>query len=181
MKKLALFGFLSLLAACGDDTEELTCELLEDPNFCWNRAISQAYACTEDAGEVAMSTEDGAACEYPDGTTVDIDVSEENSFNRSVRVEKDGEFCASAESQGQSETITTPNLTAKYTDLLESFSLRYECEGTTYEASAFDLDCDFEAPGLWQRLGQTDRTEYDLTPTPASVERAWISCPNPEQ
>lgn len=144
MRSLVLIGLILSLVACGDDTEDLTCEMFEDPNFCWNARAAEARACTEDVrDDSAVSTDDGMTCDYPD-SDVRVD------FNRQIpadsafdeitldfSIEKDGEHCMTFREEGENQVLETPSGTARIVG--EGTKYVLECDGTTFEASAFKL------------------------------------------
>jgi hypothetical protein len=56
---------------CGG--EELTCELLADPNNCWARAASDAAACLASRATPGTLAPDRTTCTWPDGSRVVFD------------------------------------------------------------------------------------------------------------
>ena len=79
MKKLSLGLLLAFMPAC-DDSEELTCEVLAAPDFCWTVAVREAYACTN-AGTFGEISTDGKTCEIDAATTATFTPALEPSFD----------------------------------------------------------------------------------------------------
>ena|SRR5687767_9514780 len=65
-----LVGLL-LFTACGG--EELTCELLADPNNCWAKASAAMAACIPTRATPGTLAADRKTCSFPDGVRVVFD------------------------------------------------------------------------------------------------------------
>jgi len=149
LKRLSLLVLLFWLSACGDDAEELTCQMLEDPNFCWNARVAEAQSCTAELEETAISDDDGLTCVYPEGDVVanfNRQISSEGDFSElelDFNVEVDGEFCMAYREGSDDQVLETPSGSARLG--AGGTTLVVECGGTTYEASGFALldECGF--------------------------------------
>jgi len=151
-RMMILVALISLSAACGDDAEELTCEMLADPNFCWNARVAEARACTSDQEIDAISTDDGETCVYPGGPVAILDNPIRSESDIDIRldfsIERDGMQCMSFREDGDDQIVTTPNGTARLGGA--GTTLIMECGGTTFEGPGFELleECGFgELPG----------------------------------
>lgn len=185
MKRLLLTCVLlsALIAtACGDDAEELTCEMLRDPDFCWNAAVTEAYACTSDQTEQAVSSDDGATCVYPDGPVVTLDDPIPPGSDRlksSFSIERDGETCISFRLDGEGQTLSTPSYDVTIADAGTNY--RIECGGTAYEESFFTLSdqCGEEgvplSGAIWSG-GSNAVIFMNLMPRPDDIMQALVDC-----
>ena len=72
------------IVACGGESkdadtdstsgDDLTCEILEDPGFCWTTGVVEAYDCFAGTDATAgIMAPDGSGCGFDDGTTVRFD------------------------------------------------------------------------------------------------------------
>ena len=67
MKRMIFLAAAVVFFAACDDSEELTCEVLASPDFCWKVAVDEAYACTIDTMDDCIMSADGKTCTYDEG------------------------------------------------------------------------------------------------------------------
>ena len=169
-----IFGLILLAASTGcDDSEELTCEVLADPNFCWTIAVSEAYACN------AATT-----CEFDTGTTATFTPALEPNFDIQeftiVVANADGQCAKLVDDHNATISLKTKSGTVDVHVAQKDYTV--ECaDGTTY---ATDKPLDLLACGNGvldnAKLPGTTKTSgsFGITPRPAGAT-SFVDCAFP--
>lgn len=191
MKKILILALLSLTALACDDSEELTCEVLTSPDFCWQTAVTEAYACTADVtmGDCEMAA-DNLSCAYPDSNisatfqpALDPDAFiGMDEVDATVNV--DGTQCARFVDSDDSMQLTTASGTVLITN---GSTYSIECQdGTVYATSKpFDLlscgDGNLFASPLPGSFKSGSGRYWSLGPSPMPEgASSWLSLIFPE-
>ncbi len=189
MKKLIL-GFALAFAATGCEfTEELTCEVLADPNFCWTVAVEEAYACTANAQRYGLISQSGRACSFDDGNTATftpaLDPLQSSTDIDAITIVVTDEFgqCAKFVDMGDSfMSLTTASGTVDVGGDRRAYKV--ECsDGTTYKStSPMDLiSCgdgsiqDSRLPGTF-KSGGGGLISFGISPKPEGIEYGFVDC-----
>ena len=193
MKKL-IFGLIMAVAVLGcDDSEELTCEVLQDPNFCWAIAVNEAYACTANVNMDGVMSADGKTCALDDGSTATFTPALDP-MQSVIDIEAltivvsnaDGQCAKFVESDSSGLSLTTASGTVDVGGDASTYSV--DCpNGTTYKSdSPFDLlSCgdgnlfDSKLPGTF-KSGSFGFFSFGISPKPADVETGFVDCKFPE-
>lgn len=191
MFRFLALSALSLLVFSGcDDSEELTCEVLAQPDFCWTVAVEEAYACTAQTTGDCLLTSDYAGCAYENGITasfsppMDPMVSVIDIENIDITVNNTEGQCARFVEDEQGMTLTTASGTV---DVGGTSSYRVECpDGTVYATdNAFDLlNCgegglfDSQLPGSF-KSGSGLYRSFGINPAPED-STGWLDTVFPE-
>lgn len=193
MKKL-IFGLVFLAASTGcDDSEELTCEVLADPNFCWAIAVNEAYACNAEAMTDGQISADGKTCEFESGTTATFspaldpmqDIFDIESMTVTLS-NADGQCAKLVEDDSSGISLTTASGTVDVGGSINSYTV--DCpNGTTYKSDApFDLlncgDGNLFNSGLpgTTKSGSGTFISFGISPRPEGVETGFVDCRFPE-
>lgn len=183
LRLLVLSALVTSVLACGDDAEELTCAMLDDPDFCWNATAAEAYACTADQTEDAVTTDDGATCNYgDDGPTVEFETplrQGAGTNKSSYTIERNGETCASFTYTEDRQTIRSNERTATF-EGAGGTNIRFECDGVAYEGDFFSLsdDCGDDGvplPGSQWSSGGTG-ISVSILPRPEEFDSPIVEC-----
>lgn len=180
---------LVTLAMIGcDDAEELTCEVLADPNFCWNVAVTEAKACLADTPAPCEVLPEGTTCLFSDGIRADFapplrrGVSLNDTEVVTVTVRRpDFSVCALLRDDRLNDVqLQTASGSALVRPQLNNFEV--ECpDGTTYQTTApLDLLSCVDGPQTSQSLPGAFRSGispyFAIGPTPKAInDVAWIS------
>lgn len=189
MKKL-LFYLVSTIAASGCDfTEELTCEVLADPNFCWTVAVEEAYACTANADTYGLISASGRACAFDDGSTATftpaLDPRQNITDIGAMTIVVSDEFGQCAKFVDYDDSYMSLTTASGSVDVGgDEDSYKIECsDGTTYKSrSPRDLiSCgdgsiqDSRLPGTFKSGGGGFVT-FSITPKPRGIEYGFVDC-----
>ncbi len=173
------------LIACGGgstDTDEaevadnLTCDVIEDPGFCWTTAVEEAYACFSGTDATAGTMEmDGMNCTFDDGTSVRFDSPVPEFGSEEVWaftvLDGTGAECAKfLEVETASESGFELTVASGFYETSASMSYSVSCaDGTLHETSdVFGmLDCSFDSLPGYSSSGGGDSASFTLMPAPA--------------
>jgi hypothetical protein len=168
---------LVLLAACGGGgSDDLTCDLLQDPTNCWATAAAAAAACVPGATESGVLADDRASCTFSDGSRVvfdeplptDIFDLERLAF---TLVDVDGADCARFVDTFANRMELEAGGAAIVSELHPGEQFHLHCPDTTYEA-AFDLL--FTCPAF---SAPTDGFDVDATMVTFSISSVATQTP----
>jgi len=192
MKKLIL-GLTMAAAALGcDDSEELTCEVLSAPDFCWAVAAAEAYACNAAATTNGQISEDGKTCEFESGTTATfspaLDQTQDIFDIESLTItlsDADGQ-CAKLVDNDDGFTLKTASGTVDVGGSINSYTV--DCpDGTTYKSdNPFDLLSCGDGGLLSNGMPGTIKSDsgrfvsFGISPKPADVETGFVDCEFPD-
>ena len=100
---------------CAEQTCELTCEVLNDPRFCWTLGLEEAYACTNGAATGTISN-DGLTCFAPIDESNELVITFENPLvegevigldDWSFEIARNGEECLSFDDTPENFVLAT--------------------------------------------------------------------------
>lgn len=192
MKKLILILMLGVFSAACDDSEELTCEIMASPDFCWAVAAAEAYACNAAATTDGLISEDGKTCEFESGTTATfspaLDRTQDLFDIEPLTItlsDADGQ-CAKLVDNDDGFTLKTASGTVDVGGSINSYTV--DCpDGTTYKSEnpLELLSCGDGGllsngmPGTTKSGGERF-VSFGISPKPADVETGFVDCEFPE-
>ncbi len=182
MKMLVLGLMLIGILGC-DDSEELTCEVLAAPDFCWTVAVDEAYACNT-ATTVGELSADGKTCEFDTGLTATFTPALEPTFDVQeftiVVTNADGECAKLVDDHNSTISLKTKSGTVDVHVAQKDYTI--ECpNGTTY-ATDKPLDLLACANGVLDnaKLPGTTKTSgsFGIYPRPTGAA-SFVDCAFP--
>ncbi len=191
--KTLIFSLVLAAATLGcDDSEELTCEVLAAPDFCWSVAVAEAYECNATATTDGQISADGKTCVFDNGATAGfspaLDRTQEIFDIETITVtlsNADG-VCAKLIDNGNGLSLKTASGTVDTGGSINNYTI--DCpDGTTYKSDKpFELlSCgdgtlfDSRLPGTTKGGGGNFIT-FGISPKPESVETGFVECRYPE-
>lgn len=143
-----MVGFvLGLSAASCDEedvaVEELTCEILSDPENCWARAAADAVQCLPPGGGGGVLNEDRTVCTFLDGSRVLFDEplplrSDELEW-LAFTIESDGATCARFVDTFSNRMELEVGSNKAVAERHNAFRLTCQDEGVTYQIDSDGL------------------------------------------
>jgi hypothetical protein len=190
-KSLAVLLMLAIIPGC-DDSEELTCEVLADPNFCWAVAVAEAYECNATAITDGQISADGKTCEFDNGATATfspaLDRTQEifDIDTMTVTLSNADGLCAKLADNEAGLSLKTASGTVDTGGSANNYTV--DCpNGTTYKSDKpFELlSCgggtlfNSKLPGT-SKGGGGNFITFGISPKPEGVETGFVECRYPE-
>lgn len=164
--------------------ELITCEVLEDPGFCWTSAVEEVYGCFATAdNESGVMSADGGTCTFDDGTSIRFDnpppeFGSDDTWAFTVLDPTGGECAKYVETATDTEAGYSLTVDSGVYDAVASLTYTINCaDGTVYETGDILslFECDFTKVPGFASTGTVDAPNLSIWPVPDG-ESTMFSC-----